>query len=230
MDTMTRNHIFMENIDLINRTLRRHRLLLYALHLELDDVYQELAIAALQAIDTYDDRRCDSITVHIWAKLQYAVLTIKRRNKPHGIMACEGFAPGVLSLELSEDYGYDCLRAIAFELNLGLPFEKAIQDLNIINLHEECYNVTLHFHGGRTMTAKRCQLDLFGDDRPERVCLQDEHGRDLLIVEFDPQMCVYDYERHATIVPAEALSWTTLIITRRKRWRRLRNWCRTIFR
>ena len=34
MDTMTRNHIFMENIDLINRTLRRHRLLLYALHLE----------------------------------------------------------------------------------------------------------------------------------------------------------------------------------------------------
>ena len=60
----------------------------------------------LQAIDTYDDRRCDSITVHIWAKLQYAVLTIKRRNKPHGIMACEGFAPGVLSLELSEDYGY----------------------------------------------------------------------------------------------------------------------------
>ena len=52
MDTMTRNHIFMENIDLINRTLRRHRLLLYALHLELDDVYQELAIAALQAIDT----------------------------------------------------------------------------------------------------------------------------------------------------------------------------------
>ena len=26
MDTMTRNHIFMENIDLINRTLRRHRL------------------------------------------------------------------------------------------------------------------------------------------------------------------------------------------------------------
>lgn len=90
MDTMTRNHIFMENIDLINRTLRRHRLLLYALHLDLDDVYQELAIAALQAIDTYDDRRCDSITVHIWAKLQYAVLTIKRRNKPHGIMACEG--------------------------------------------------------------------------------------------------------------------------------------------
>ena len=38
MDAITRNHIFMENIDLINRTLRRHQLLLYALHLELEDV------------------------------------------------------------------------------------------------------------------------------------------------------------------------------------------------
>ena len=101
---------------------------------------------------------------------------------------------------------YDCLRAIAFELNLGLPFEKAIQDLNIINLREERYNVTLHFRGGRTMTAKRCQLDLFGDDRSERVCLSDEQGRDRVVAEFNPQMCVYDYERHATIVPAEAIS------------------------
>lgn len=46
MDTITRNHIFMENIDLINRTLRRHQPLLYALHLELDDVYQELALCS----------------------------------------------------------------------------------------------------------------------------------------------------------------------------------------
>lgn len=38
MDSITRNHIFMENIDLINRTLRLHRFLLYALHLELEDV------------------------------------------------------------------------------------------------------------------------------------------------------------------------------------------------
>ena len=105
MDTITRNHIFMEHIDLINRTLRRHRLLLYALHLELDDIYQELAIAALQAIDTFDDRRCDSVSVHIWSKLQYAILTIKRNNQPHGLKACGNFAPGVLPLDLSEEYG-----------------------------------------------------------------------------------------------------------------------------
>ena len=63
MDTMTRNHIFMENIDLINRTLHRHRLLLYALHLELDDVYQELAIAALQAIDVLSAQGYEFVTL-----------------------------------------------------------------------------------------------------------------------------------------------------------------------
>ena len=39
-------------MNLINRTMHRNRLLLYALHLDPDDVYQELAIAALQAIDS----------------------------------------------------------------------------------------------------------------------------------------------------------------------------------
>lgn len=104
MDTTTRNHIFMENIDLINRTLRRHRLLLCALHLEPDDVYQELAITALQAIDSYSDRCCDSVATHIWAELQCAVLTIKHRSKPCGTTACEDFSPSILSKELSEDY------------------------------------------------------------------------------------------------------------------------------
>ena len=50
MDAITRNNIFIENMELINRTMHRHRLLLFALHLDRDDVYQELAIAALRAI------------------------------------------------------------------------------------------------------------------------------------------------------------------------------------
>ena len=38
MDSHTRNKIFMEHLDLINRTIYRNRLLLYALHLDWDDV------------------------------------------------------------------------------------------------------------------------------------------------------------------------------------------------
>ena len=40
MDAITRNNIFIENMELINRTMHRHRLLLFALHLDRDDVYQ----------------------------------------------------------------------------------------------------------------------------------------------------------------------------------------------
>lgn len=53
MDAITRNNIFIENMELINRTMHRHRLLLFALHLDRDDVYQELAIAALRAIESF---------------------------------------------------------------------------------------------------------------------------------------------------------------------------------
>lgn len=106
MDIITRNTIFMEHLDLIHRTLRRNQLLLYALHLERDDVYQELAMAALQAIESFDASRSGSIAVHIWAQLQYAILTIKRRHKPHGFTAAGLSSPVVWSLELSEEFGY----------------------------------------------------------------------------------------------------------------------------
>lgn len=106
MDTITRNNIFMEHVDLINRTMRRHRLLLYALHLDRDDVYQELAIAALRAIDSFDPSRSDSVEVHIWAKLQYAVLNIKQKHKPYGLTAFDRFGTSVWSLELAEERGF----------------------------------------------------------------------------------------------------------------------------
>lgn len=106
MDTITRNNIFMENVGLINRTMRRHRLLLYALHLDRDDVYQELAIAALQAIESFDPSRSASVEVHIWAKLQYAVLNIKEKHKMYGLTAFDRFGTSVWSLELAEERGF----------------------------------------------------------------------------------------------------------------------------
>ena len=90
MDSHTRNKIFMEHLDLINRTIYRNRLLLYALHLDWDDVF--------------DAQRSESVKVHIWAKLQYAILTIKRQHKPHGMVPQGCTCPSVWSLEfLGED-------------------------------------------------------------------------------------------------------------------------------
>ena len=111
MDAITRNNIFIENMELINRTMHRHRLLLFALHLDRDDVYQELAIAALRAIESFDPSRSNSIKVHIWAKLQYAILDIKERHKPHGLAAFDRFGTSVWSLELAEEYGFSLVEA-----------------------------------------------------------------------------------------------------------------------
>ena len=49
---------------------------------------------------------------------------------------------------------YDSLNAICFELNSGLLFEEAIQDLNILNLDEEEYNIILTMSDGSIFKTK----------------------------------------------------------------------------
>ena len=106
MDTMTRNQIFMENEEIISRVMRRNYPLLRALRLEWDDVYQELAVVMLNAINTFDPARAESLHTHIWMELQYALLDIKRRHSPHGITAA-GSAPSprIYPVELAEEQG-----------------------------------------------------------------------------------------------------------------------------
>lgn len=106
MDTITRNQIFMENEDIIVRIMRRNYTLLRAMRLEWDDVYQELAVVALNAINTFDPLRSQDIRAHIWVKLQYAILDIRRRYKPYGLTAAGRPWPQVYSVELSEEMGY----------------------------------------------------------------------------------------------------------------------------
>lgn len=96
----------MENEDLILRVIKHNRRLLRALGLDQNDVYQDLAIAALDAIDSFDYRRSESIRAHIWMKLQYAILDMKRRNKPYGMTGVGKPAPQFCSVELREDLGY----------------------------------------------------------------------------------------------------------------------------
>lgn len=103
MDFIERNEIFMDNEGMIRRVMRRNWALICAMRLDWDDVYQELAMAALSAIETFDPTRSECIQANIWMKLQYAVLTIKRQHRPCGLT---GFGnrerPVVVSLDQSE--------------------------------------------------------------------------------------------------------------------------------
>ena len=103
MDFTERNEIFMDNEGMIHRVMRRNWSLICAMRLDWDDVYQELAMAALNAIETFDPMRSECIQDHIWMKLQYAILTIKRQYRPCGLT---GFGkqprPVIVSLDQSE--------------------------------------------------------------------------------------------------------------------------------
>lgn len=58
---------------------------------------------------------------------------------------------------------YDCLRAVAFELNLGTTFKEAIKDLNILNTKQEPYKVVVQFKNHPTLNTT-CHLDMFSPE------------------------------------------------------------------
>ena len=99
MDINIRNEIMVNNQYLITAVLRRNNVLLKALKIENDDAYQELTIAMLKAIECYNPLLSDSITTHISARLQYAILDMKRNHKPCGISGARGLRISTVSIE-----------------------------------------------------------------------------------------------------------------------------------
>lgn len=75
----------------------------------------------------------------------------------------------VVAFSQKTKLNYDCLRSIAFELNLGLTFKEAIQDLNILNLECERYTLAMHMSNGARLIVKNYALDLFTD---QKICVE----------------------------------------------------------
>lgn len=111
----------------------------------------------------------------------------------------------VVSFSGKVSLNYDCLRSIAFELNHGLTFNEAIKDLNIINIENEYYKVTLRYANGLVATNKNVCLDMFGDDGRANVYLYDNRGYNFVDVSFTPTDAVFDYRAGGHIIPAEKL-------------------------
>lgn len=108
----------------------------------------------------------------------------------------------VISFSKKVSLNYDCLRAIAFEINTGLTFEDSIKDLNIINLSSEKYNLSLHFSNGLTLFARNLYLNMFSDEE-ECVYLYDSKGDNYLDITFTPTDSVYDITRGVNIIMPE---------------------------
>lgn len=81
MNIMTRNRIFMKNEHMIKTIMNDNRAQLLERRLEWDDVYQELAVAALNAINACDPSEVN-VSTYIWLRLQDTAQSILRRYKP----------------------------------------------------------------------------------------------------------------------------------------------------
>lgn len=107
----------------------------------------------------------------------------------------------VINFSHKVNLNFDCLRAIAFELNLGRKFKDAIKDLNIIYSGHNFYSVTVHLSNGEIYT-KNYRLDMFSS-KNEIIFFNDKEGEELFIISFNPDNVEYSSEFKCQILRGE---------------------------
>lgn len=122
---------------------------------------------------------------------------------------CRGEIEDVVAFSRRVNLNYDCLRAIAFELNRGYGFKDAIQDLNIVNTESSFYRVTLYFTDGTNVYNRSVSMDLFDTDTDPCVSLENKSGDDVGYAVISTGNAVYDPMTGSITVNAEDISFTT---------------------
>ena len=98
-----RNRIVEENLQWIDRIIRRNTALMRAAHLDYDDVYQDLAIRLIRCVESYDPEKGE-LDQHIMCQLQYEMLNCKDSRRRYGFTAAPYDLRGaVISLDTSRD-------------------------------------------------------------------------------------------------------------------------------
>lgn len=109
----------------------------------------------------------------------------------------------VISFASRVDVNYDCLRAIAFELNTGASFEVAIGDLNIINTRAETYRVVAHFDDHTNLEDSCVNIDMFNKDAEHDFWLGNKINEYVARAKFSIADCIYDATRGCTFIDPE---------------------------
>ena len=91
----------------------------------------------------------------------------------------------VITFSKRVDLNYDCLRAIAFELNNGLTFAEAIKDLNIVNTDRgyDKYVAFLTLSDGSKISIKKFDMDSYDTDQ---VYINFDNGKYRFALSFTP--------------------------------------------
>lgn len=132
---------------------------------------------------------------------------IEEYMKDHLAEQHRGEISKIVSFARRVRLNYDCLRAIAFEINHGSCFEEAICDLNILNVDEVEYNVTLHFENGKKLYNRRYRVDLYDEEETFGwMTLSNEAGADVVDIRFNKALLGYDSVNGSIFIPAKGLS------------------------
>ncbi|MDE6220579.1 MAG: AAA family ATPase [Lachnospiraceae bacterium] len=113
----------------------------------------------------------------------------------------------IVAFSRKVNLNYDCLRAIAFEVNSGESFHSAIRDLNIINLSQERYNFGIYFENGSPMYVRNRNVDFF-DGEEISICFAEDDYNEILTVGFRIEDSVYDVKNNCAVIAAEKLRIT----------------------
>lgn len=101
---------------------------------------------------------------------------------------------------------YDCLRAIAFELNAGHGFKEAIADLNILTTEDEVYKVALLFENGMSVHNHKYHTNLYDyDGSLTYIRFYDDNGKALLEAYYDKSKIKYDPSKGMVFVPQDGI-------------------------
>lgn len=93
--TQERNALVETHLGCIWWTINKNRRLISAVGLDDEDVFQQLAIRMIRAVENYDPDKGKDLEQHIFAQLQYEVLNCKDAAKVYGIKGAPYDARGL---------------------------------------------------------------------------------------------------------------------------------------
>lgn len=109
MDVIIRNNLFTSYTGLIERVMRANHRMLCTLSMEMEDIYQELSLAVLRALDSYEEQCATTMDAHVWMTLQCALADLKRENARHSAHSNVGHRLRANSSDLMEVLSNDRL-------------------------------------------------------------------------------------------------------------------------
>ncbi|MCI9263257.1 MAG: hypothetical protein HFF06_01645 [Oscillospiraceae bacterium] len=99
-----RNRIVEDHLWCIDAVMKENAALIKAAHLDRDDVYQQLSLRLIRAVEGFDPRK-GILAQHIFAQLKYELLNCKSAYRTTGITGAPAHFRGsnVISFEAAKE-------------------------------------------------------------------------------------------------------------------------------